>query len=383
MSKRTNVAAALMTFAGLILLAPATSGSPQEQKPEQKKDECPCVIVDSDVRVRIPEVLRHRIVVPSGENIRRHVEEAIAQSQEWRGDHARMAAELRAQLAANHAEWQDYGYAIAGRARELAEQAGQEARAIFIEDGESGWLGVSISEVTDEKAKELKLAATRGVLIGEVEADSAAAKAGIKEGDVITDFNGQRVEGTVQFRRLVRETLAGRTVPVTVWREGRSQSLQVEMGTRTAQLRGRMGDNFGVFTAPDVHIEPNFRFEAMPRLELFASRTPTLGISGEDLSGDLGQYFGAPGGEGILVKEVHADTPAAKAGLKAGDVITSIDGERIKSLADLRAKLRGNREGGTLKVDVLRKGTAMSLNVEIEKPKAPATPRRITTRRSA
>jgi len=311
------------------------------------------------------------------------VEEAIAQAHDWRGDHARMAAELRAQLEAHRGEWQEYGHAIAAQARDLAEQARQEARAIFIEDGESGWLGVSISEVTEEKAKELKLPAARGVLVGEVEADSAAAKAGIKEGDVVTDFNGQRVEGTVQFRRLVRETLAGRTVPVAVWRDGRSQSLQVEMGTRTSQLRGRMGDDFRVFTAPDVHVEPNFRFETLPRFELFASRTPTLGISGEDLSGDLGQYFGAPDGEGVLVKEVHDDTAAAKAGMKAGDVITSIDGERIKSLADLRAKLRENREGKTMKVDILRRGTAMSLNVEIEKPKPPTAPRRITMRRSA
>jgi len=67
--------------------------------------------------------------------------------------------------------------------------------------------------------------------------------------------------------------------------------------------------------------------------------------------------------------------------MKAGDVITSIDGERIKSLADLRAKLREDREGKTLKVDILRKGAAMSLNVELPKPEAPRTPRRVTMRR--
>ncbi len=377
MNRKWSMATAVVTFSGLALLAPVTLGSPQSaQKPQErgKEEPCECVVIpEHDFHVRIPA-----ITVPDGEMIRRQIEAALAQAHtaaNWRFDQGRMMDELRAQLAGQRGEIEHYAHTLAEQARAMAEQAGQEGAAIFIEDGESGWLGISISEVTAEKARELKLPAHRGVLVGEVEADSAAAKAGIKEGDVISEFNGQRVEGTVQFRRLVRETLVGRAVPVTLWRDGRTQSVQVEMGSRRAQSRHRIENRLRdrIVVAPDVHIE------ALPRFELFASRTPTLGISGEDLQGELGKYFNAPEGEGVLVKQVFEGTPAEKAGMKAGDVITHIEGDRIKSVSDLRAKLREKRETKSVKVDILRRGSAMSLTVEIEQPRPP--PPRVNARR--
>jgi serine protease Do len=101
------------------------------------------------------------------------------------------------------------------------------------------------------------------------------------------------------------------------------------------------------------------------------SRTPVLGINAEDLSGQLGNYFGAPGGEGILVREVNTGSPAEKAGMKAGDVITKIDGERVRTLSDLREKLRAKRDQKSVSVGVIRKGSEVSLNVEIEQPRPP------------
>src|SRR2546426_792502 len=91
-------------------------------------------------------------------------------------------------------------------------------------------LGVETAEVNAEKTKELKLPAERGVLLTEIVPDSPAAKAGLKANDVVTEFNGQRVEGAAQFRRLIRETPAGRTVQLTVWRDGRSQTISVTLG---------------------------------------------------------------------------------------------------------------------------------------------------------
>jgi serine protease Do len=374
MNKNWNISTALVAFAALALLAPVTMGGPQgaEKPKQQKKSEpCECAVLPGDFEVQIPEI------AVDGEMIRRHVEAALAQAHnaaDWKFDHDRMMRDLRANLAGQQGEIRNYARALAQQARAMA-GAWQEGPAIFIEDGESGWLGISISEVTAEKAKELKLPAERGVLVSDVEADSAAAKAGLKNGDVITEFNGQRVEGTVQFRRMVRETLAGRTVPVTVWRDGRSQTLQVEMGSRQAQMRSRFGNR--IFVEPDIRISPEFR--VAPRIQIFGSRTPTLGINGEDLEGELGKYFNAPDGEGVLVKQVFEGTPAEKAGLKAGDVITHIEGERIKSVSDLRATLREKREAKSVKVDLLRRGSAMSLNVEIEQPKPPAP--RATARR--
>src|SRR6266446_6024161 len=108
-------------------------------------------------------------------------------------------------------------------------EANQEFE-MALEDEGGSWLGVETQEVTAEKAKDLKLSAERGVVIGKVLEESPAAKAGLKDGDVIMEINGQRVEGTVQFRRMIRETPAGRTLQLTVWRDGRSQSINATLG---------------------------------------------------------------------------------------------------------------------------------------------------------
>jgi len=243
---------------------------------------------------------------------------------------------------------------------------------VVVETDGSGYLGVSIEEVSAEKAKELKLGAERGVYIREVSEDSPAAKAGLKVGDVVTEFNGQRIEGTVQFRRMVRETPAGRTVQITVWRDGRSQNLSAQLGSARDQVMRGMR-----ISPPDIHIE-------VPRFEAFAmvGRTPLLGIQADDISGQLGTYFGVPDGEGILVRDVREDSPAAKAGLKAGDVIIKVDGDRVKTTSDLRAKLREKRESKTVAVAVIRKGAETSVNVEIEQPK-PRERSRVISRRTA
>jgi len=246
---------------------------------------------------------------------------------------------------------------------------GMEQEWLWVSE-ESGWLGVSIAEVTPEKAKELKLSAEHGVLITDVEADSPAAKAGLKANDIVTEFNAQRVEGTVQFRRLVQETPPGRTVQLTVWRDGRSQRVSVQVGEQRDRVRSRVQ----IFPRRDFE----FRFP-LPEIFIGVDRTPRLGIHAEDLSGQLGEYFGAPGGEGVLVREVLPNTPAEKAGLKAGDVITKIDGERVRNLSDLREKLREKRDQKTRALTVLRKGSELSLNMEVEQPRPPE-PRRLARR---
>src|SRR5947207_15027061 len=88
---------------------------------------------------------------------------------------------------------------------------------MVIGDDGSSWLGVETHEVTADKAKELKLSAERGVVLGKIVPDSPAAKAGLKENDVVMEINGQRVEGAAQFRRMIHEIPAGRTIQLTVW----------------------------------------------------------------------------------------------------------------------------------------------------------------------
>jgi serine protease Do len=247
-----------------------------------------------------------------------------------------------------------------------------EAPEVWGSDDNSGWLGIEISEVNSDKAKELKLSETRGVVVGSVEPDSPAAKAGLKENDVILSYEGQNVEGTLQFRRLVRETPPGRSIPLSVSRDGSVQTMTIEVGERD----GGSGDKDSAprvykFKVPNVQEfkMPDFDFNPVIAPESMDFHTPLLGIGAEDLSGQLGDYFGVPSGEGILVREVRSGTPAEKAGLKAGDVITKVDGQAVKSTRDLRAQLREKIDQKTVTLSVMRKGSEISVPVAIEKPR--------------
>lgn len=240
-------------------------------------------------------------------------------------------------------------------------------------DDSASWLGVETHDVTSDIAKTDKLPAERGVVIGKVVADSPAAKAGLKENDVVTEINGQRIESAATFRRMIHEIPAGRTAQLTIWRDGHSQSLSVTLGH--SEDRGR------VWTSKAAPGNFAFRMPDMPRVEIprmdfdgaMLLGRPRLGIDAEDLSGQLGSYFGAPDGEGVLVREVNSGSPAEKAGLKAGDVITSVDGERIHSVGDLREKLSAKHDDDkatSVKLGILRNKSEMSLTAELPAPEA-------------
>jgi serine protease Do len=266
--------------------------------------------------------------------------------------------------------------------------AGDDDGAVGLLDGEeASWLGVELREVTSETAKDLKLPAERGVVLSSIVPDSPAAKAGLKENDVVTEINGQRVEGALQFRRMIREIPAGRTVQLTVWRDGQAQTVSVTLGKGEDRLQ-----SFKVFT-PGPGAPGSFTFNmpeipVVPRMEWDGSRLlmgaqPRLGIEAEDLSGQLATFFGAPDGEGILVRDVSPGSPAEKAGLKAGDVITSLNGERVRTVGDLRGKLgakpgaKDQNQGQTVKLGVLRNKSEVSLTVELPAP-SPRSKRALT-----
>src|SRR6266704_7221094 len=237
----------------------------------------------------------------------------------------------------------------------------------------SSWLGVETYEVTADKAKELKLSAERGVFLGKIVPDSPAAKAGLKENDVVTEINGQRVEGAAQFRRMIHEIPAGRSIQLTVWLDGRSHTLRATLG-KSEERRHAMKM---VMPEPGTFA---FRMPEMPEIpsmewngSRFMGGQPRLGIDAEDLSGQLGAFFGAPEGEGILVRDVSSGSAAEKAGVKTGDVITSLNGERIRSVGELREKLSAKRgdKDRTVKLGVLRNKSEVSLIVELPAPAAP------------
>jgi serine protease Do len=256
--------------------------------------------------------------------------------------------------------------------------------SVYLTGDEGGsWLGVETQEVTSDKAKDLKLSVERGVLLGRVVPDSPAAKAGLKENDVVTEINGQRVEGATQFRRMIHEIPAGRSVQLTVWRDGRAQTLSVTLGKaddhHNSCIKAAPGKfAFSVPETPDTVEIPN-----IPQMDwggmLFPGMRPRLGIDAEDLNGQLGTFFGAPDGEGVLVREVNPGSPAEKAGLKAGDVITKINDERIRSIGDLHEKLAAKHDDKTVKLGTLRNRSQMNLTVELPAP-APKAKRVVTHR---
>ncbi len=243
---------------------------------------------------------------------------------------------------------------------------------IVIGDDGSSWLGVETHEVTADKAKELKLSAERGVVLGKIVPDSPAAKAGLKENDVVTEINGQRVEGAAQFRRMIHEIPAGRSIQLTVWRDGRAQTISATLGKSEERrhamkmLAPRPGTF--AFRMPEIPEIPPMEWNG----SMLLGGQPRLGIDAEDLSGQLGAFFGAPDGEGILVRDVNSGSPAEKAGVKAGDVITSINGERIRTVGELREKLSAKRDDKdrTVKLGVLRNKSEISLTVELPAPAA-------------
>jgi serine protease Do len=308
-----------------------------------------------------------------------NLQEKIAKEVEMNAPQLRKLQSLSAQYAGNQDQWKARAEEYASQADQLAALAQDKTAEVWaqqpkmftsISDEGSGWLGVEIGELTADKAKDLRLAEVRGVEVIDVEPDSPAAKAGLKEHDVITKYDGQSVEGTVQFRRLVRETPAGRNISLGISRNGAAQNITVELGDRSAllekKMKGKMRDLDGVYALS----APNFDFR-LDGPEIFGvtdGRTPQLGISAEDLSGQLGAYFGAPEGGGILVREVRAGTVADKAGLKAGDVIIKINSKPVSSLGDLRQQLRDKSDEKSVSLGILRKGSEMSVSVAIEKP---------------
>jgi len=293
------------------------------------------------------------------------------------GRQARSAklAELQANLASEMALAQ-HSQAIQ-QLESLPAMAGDDDGVqVLLDDEGSSWLGVELREVNGDTAKELKLPAERGVVIRSIVPDSPAAKAGLKENDVVTEINGQRVEGAAQFRRMIREIPAGRTAQLTVWRDGRAQTVSVTLG------KAEERHSLRVFpSAPGAPGAFAFAMPEIPPMEwdggkfLFDGQ-PRLGIDAEDLNGQLGTFFGAPDGEGILVREVNPGSPAEKAGLKAGDVITSLNGEHVRSVGDLREKLAAKHEAKdksqTVKLGVLRNKSEVSLTVDLP-PRTPRT----------
>ncbi len=234
---------------------------------------------------------------------------------------------------------------------------------VFMLEGRGAQLGVRVSNVD-------VTAATGGVRIDEVNQDSPAEKAGLREGDVVVEYDGERVRSARQFTRLVQETPDGRTVKIAVLRDGQKQTVDAtpEEGGHTwnfsidgDQIRREI--ERGLRDLPrdfrfDDRGPRRFEYRLPERVMPFMGSRGRLGVSVQSLTPDLEEYFGATSG-GALVSSVAQDSAAAKAGIKAGDVITSINGDRVSDAGDLMRELDGAT--GEVTIVVLRDKKELTL----------------------
>ena len=239
--------------------------------------------------------------------------------------------------------------------------------------GGGGRLGVSIRDTDADDLKTAKLPSAGGVVVEEVREDSAAQKAGFKAGDIVVEFDGERVRSARQFTRLVQETAVDRQVQAVVVRDGQRMTLSVQ----TLE-----SDNFSYFRefgrSPALKVVPKPpkppappmppALEYFPKIEqFFSSSSGRLGITVDSLSAQLAEYFGTK--DGVLVTSVSRDSAAAKAGLKAGDVITAIDGTAVDSPSDLSWRTQ-RVAGSDFTLEIVRDKKPMTLKGKIDSPRA-------------
>lgn len=213
------------------------------------------------------------------------------------------------------------------------------------ESKKAGWLGVSISDLTGENAKRIKPGTSSGALVRDVVEDSPAEAAGIEEDDVIVEFNGKAIADADDLTSTVRKTKPGETVSVVVYRGDQKKSLRVTVGKYRSDL-AHLG--IAVPDVPPVHVR------------VFGG-SEIDGLKVLTLNSQLGEYFGAPRGKGVLVERVKGKSAAAKAGFKAGDVILKLGDEEIEESDDLWSAMEEYEEGDTATFSILRKGASLTL----------------------
>lgn len=245
----------------------------------------------------------------------------------------------------------------AGGASAAQPQEGEKEKSSH---GKQGWLGVAIQDVTPRMAREKELPVKSGALVNDVTGESPAEKAGIKEDDVIVQFNGTNVEESDDLRSAVRAASPGDQATVTLYRGKEKKSLQVTLGSAPRRV-----EEFS-FHGPGRIVIPRMpHMGHIPRIHVVSS-DEQLGLTLGDLNRQLGEYFGAPEGKGVLVQEVEPKSAGDRGGFKAGDVILTAGKRDVESIKDVSDALEGVREGEKVEFGVLRKGTRMTLSAESE-----------------
>jgi serine protease Do len=237
--------------------------------------------------------------------------------------------------------------------------------------GGGSYLGVDTRDITPDRLATLHLKDERGVEVTMVDQDAPAGKAGLKEQDVILTLNGADVQSVEQLRRMIRETPPGRVVTLGISRNGQAMSIKVELADRKK--------NYSYNSSPDGK-EYKFTMPVMPTMPVLPDlpempvsivvvhSSARSGLMVENLTPQLGDFFGAKNGVGVLVRSVEKGSRADKAGFRAGDVIVKINGEPIHDSGDFSQALR-SRKDNTASISVIRDKKEQTISITLPERK--------------
>lgn len=254
--------------------------------------------------------------------------------------------------------------AYAGR---LSSAPGDVYRFSSEDFGDDSYLGVDTRNITPDQLSTLHLKEETGVEITMVDQDAPAGKAGLKEQDVILTLNGETIASVEQLRRIIRETPPGRVITLGISRNGEPMTFKVQLADRKNSFAYDFGSKM-----KDFHFEMP-ALPAMPEMDMPLSivvvHSPARsGLMVENLTPQLGDFFGAKNGQGVLIRSVEKGSRADKAGFRAGDVIVKINGEPIHDASDFSHALRF-RQGTTASVGILRDRKEQTITLSLPERK--------------
>jgi len=249
------------------------------------------------------------------------------------------------------------------------------------------FLGVYAEDVNKENMSRYGQSQVRGVGITDVVKSSPAERAGLKKDDVILRFDNEAVSSVRKLNRLVGESSPDQITRLSISRGGSEQEVTVTLGKRTENAEAwRMITPPGGFGGVNPQGLP--RIDQFPGVDsnsygnfVFAfGNNRRIGVSTQQLTKQLADYFGVKDG-GVLITSVNEDSPAAKAGLKAGDIITAIDGEKVEGSGDVSRAIN-KKEDGEVTLTVVRDKNTRTVKVTPQKNQmTPGQPRVMSGRR--
>ena len=254
----------------------------------------------------------------------------------------------------------------------VAFQPTSEAYGFSSDDlfGGSSYLGVDTRDVTPDRLAELKLKEEHGVEVTTVDQDAPAGKAGIKEHDVILNLNGTAVESVEQLRRMIREVPPGRVVTLGISRNGQPLTLKAQLADRKQTFAMEHNGKAFKFAMPAMPAVPAMPVMPMiPDMDVPVSvvvvhSSTRSGLMVENLTPQLGDFFGAKNGQGVLVRSVEKGSRAEKAGFHAGDVIIKVNGETINDVGDFSHALNARKEN-TASIGIIRDKRPQTLSLTL------------------